>query len=211
MTPIETLLAKSKELRDAATLTTKNGTKFIIDPRDLGWVKNITWGVSMRSDLKTKKYISRHSWNKESKTSKRILLHREIFEKYNGVLPAGAKIDHVNGEPLDNRLSNLRICSQAQNLRNYRASYRNKLRRLNVEKYPNGYRVMMHMNTKQKRVHLGVYPNLEVATFARDVFAYLRDNEFNMTYTDAVSIIKFIEKVRHFDRIKEIAAEVNGK
>ncbi len=43
----------------------------------------------------------------------RVRLHRLVMGD-----PAGAEIDHCNGDRLDNRKSNLRIVSHAENLRN---------------------------------------------------------------------------------------------
>jgi hypothetical protein len=43
-----------------------------------------------------------------------IFMHRVIMEP----IPPGMVIDHINGDGLDNRRSNLRICTQAQNTAN---------------------------------------------------------------------------------------------
>lgn len=44
--------------------------------------------------------------------------HRIIWEMRNGPIPEGMVIDHINGDPWDNRIENLRVCSQSQNMRN---------------------------------------------------------------------------------------------
>jgi hypothetical protein len=44
---------------------------------------------------------------------KRVLLHRQIMNP-----PPGMQVDHINGDKLDNRRENLRICDFAQNMRN---------------------------------------------------------------------------------------------
>lgn len=44
---------------------------------------------------------------------KMVLMHRIIMAP-----PKGVTIDHINGNPLDNRKCNLRICTHAENSRN---------------------------------------------------------------------------------------------
>ena len=41
-------------------------------------------------------------------------LHRIVV----GNIPSGLEVDHINGNKLDNRIENLRICSRIQNSRN---------------------------------------------------------------------------------------------
>lgn len=46
---------------------------------------------------------------------KTVLLHRALF----GLVPGdGQEADHINGDPLDNRRENLRVCTRAQNGQN---------------------------------------------------------------------------------------------
>lgn len=46
-------------------------------------------------------------------TWRTVLLHHLLMP-----IPAGRQIDHINGDPLDNRRGNLRVCSNSQNAMN---------------------------------------------------------------------------------------------
>ena len=45
-------------------------------------------------------------------------LARLIWESFNGPIPEGMTIDHINGEKADNRLDNLRCCTMRVNVLN---------------------------------------------------------------------------------------------
>lgn len=53
-----------------------------------------------------------------------VLLHRAIM-----YIPKGFEVDHINGDPLDNRRANLRICTHQQN------SFNRKSRRESTSQY----------------------------------------------------------------------------
>jgi len=42
--------------------------------------------------------------------------HRLVWEAFNGAVPAGMEINHLNGNKGDNRLTNLEVCSRSHNL-----------------------------------------------------------------------------------------------
>ena len=48
----------------------------------------------------------------------RLLAHRIIWELFNGPIPDGMVIDHLNGDPWDNRIENLACKTNAQNQQN---------------------------------------------------------------------------------------------
>jgi hypothetical protein len=51
-----------------------------------------------------------------------VMMHRVVLDA-----PTGSEVDHRNGDALDNRRCNLRICTRTQNARNITSSKRQKL------------------------------------------------------------------------------------
>lgn len=83
--------------------------------------------------------------------------HRVVWELLNGDIAAGAVVDHKNRNGLDNRIGNLRVVSQAVNLRNRSASSNNTSGTVGVTLLtnPNGrsswYACWTDLEGKQKR------------------------------------------------------------
>lgn len=51
--------------------------------------------------------------------NKRILLHRAIWEHYNGEIPKGYDIHHKDGNPSNNDISNLECCTRKEHFRKH--------------------------------------------------------------------------------------------
>lgn len=56
---------------------------------------------------------------------KLLKAHRVIWEIFNGEIPHGMNIDHINGVRSDNRIENLRLVTKEGNAKNRRLSTRN--------------------------------------------------------------------------------------
>ncbi len=72
------------------------------------------------------------------------------------------EIDHINGNPSDNRIDNLRIATHLQNQQNRRSpSIKNKLKVLGVSRSGKKYRASISIFGKYK--HLGQFDTIEQA------------------------------------------------
>lgn len=91
---------------------------------------------------------------------------------------AGEKdhVDHINGDRLDNRRCNLRLCTQAQNLGNQRTSKNNHLGVKGVTLFGSKFRARITINYKQ--IYLGLFDSLEDAIIAYNEAAIKYHGEF---------------------------------
>jgi hypothetical protein len=85
------------------------GYQVLIDDDDYPRIGSIDWHLLAG---KGKIYFRKSKYLGNNKRNT-ILLHRVIANA-----PAGKEVDHINGDTLDNRKCNLRICSRVQNSRN---------------------------------------------------------------------------------------------
>ena len=83
--------------------------------------------------------------------------HRVIWEMHNGPIPKGMTIDHINRDPLDNRIENLRMVSMAVN-------NTNKMGKGYTQTASGKYRA--RMQHKGKQIMLGLYDTPEEARAA---------------------------------------------
>lgn len=95
-------------------------------------------------------------------STKKIQLHRFIMN-----CPDGKVVDHINHNPLDNRKSNLRICTKQQNEMNIsiRSHNTSGITGVSIHKQTNKWRAYIEYN--QKYIHLGLFNTKEEAIEAR--------------------------------------------
>lgn len=80
-------------------------------------------------------------------------VHRMVWFVEKHHLPAGAVIDHINGDLLDNRIENLRLVSHTTNMRNTYRHRAGKLLGCGFHKASNSWRAFARINGRQ--VHIG--------------------------------------------------------
>lgn len=95
--------------------------------------------------------------------------------------PEGLDTDHRNGNGLDNRRRNLRVCSRADNIRNQRlhASSSTGFRGVTRKVLPSGsVRFRAHIRVLGVQRHLGYFATAEAASRAYDAAADSAFGEF---------------------------------
>lgn len=96
--------------------------------------------------------------------NKKVMLHRYLMKIINEEYSINKVVDHINGDSLDNRISNLRICTHKQNMQNIRK--KNKI--VGVSKSPNkNNRWIARIMHDYKTINLGYFDTYAEAALAR--------------------------------------------
>jgi hypothetical protein len=93
----------------------------------------------------------------------RYMLHKLIVLYMTGEYPT-SKVDHIDGDGLNNKWDNLRHVTNAENGRNCSINSNNTSGHLGVSKFRNGWRVRVKFNGIEK--HIGVFQDFDQAVKA---------------------------------------------
>lgn len=126
-----------------------------------------TWSVTFNKSG-TVKSVRCRSKGKEFK------LHRIIML----VTDSKLKIDHIDGNPLNNTKTNLRVCSTAQNAKNtsLRRNSSTKFKGVSLIKSTNLFRA--YITVDYKSIHLGCFKTSQEAAIAYNEAAVIYHGEF---------------------------------
>lgn len=115
-------------------------------------------------------YATTHS---SAKNRRLLLMHRFIMGE-----PNGRFIDHKNGDTLDNRKENLRICTSSENSKNQklRVSSHTGFKGVSWHKRDKVFAVQIGNN--KKKIHLGYFDNIKDAASAYNEAALKYHGEF---------------------------------
>jgi hypothetical protein len=94
-----------------------NGGFAIVDADDLGLIKKFRWYAIRLENLSYAATGLKLANGKQTV----LLMHRLILDSLSGGI-----VDHVNGNGLDNRRSNLRFCTHSQNMANRKMHKNNR-------------------------------------------------------------------------------------
>lgn len=154
---------------DTATVALTQGKMTLVDTADLNIVAPYKWYCSNG-------YAIASIWTADG-NCRRIYLHRLVL----GLADPRIHADHINGDGLDNRRTNLRRATRHQNMANQTLSRRNTSGYKGVSKYPRtpAYRATITANGKRR--HLGFFATPEAAARAYDRAAVELHGEYART------------------------------
>ena len=92
------------------TIPLTQGKVALVDDADYEWLNQWKW-----SAVKKGRCFYAVRGTERNGVQKQFRMHSEIMGT-----PKGMEVDHINGDSLDNRRENLRICTHAENIRNQR-------------------------------------------------------------------------------------------
>lgn len=140
---------------ETAKVKTSKGVEFLVDAEDIESVIKHSWCC--------------HNGYIISRINNKIVrLQRFLLDA-----PTELVVDHANHNPLDNRKSNLRLCTQTDNNRNTRLSKNNSSGYHGIRITSSGkFNVRITVNLQE--IHIGNFETFEKAIQAR--------NEFERTY-----------------------------
>lgn len=135
----------------------------LVDDEDYDFVKKYNW--TLREDG----YAARYEWSKIRKNTVAIFLHKELTNT-----TSKQWVDHINRDKLDNRKSNLRVCTISENNQN-----KDKFYRKDISKYHSKYvgvrkslnKWIARIQKDSRYIHLGTYSTEREAALAYNIKA----------------------------------------
>lgn len=110
--------------------------------------------------------------------------HRLAWLYMTGTWPK-ALIDHIDGDVLNNRFSNLREATHSQNVFNAHSKKRNRNLPRGVQKTKGSSTFRAEISDAGKKIHLGCYPSAEEASEVYQLAAEMLHGEFAYHLRDA--------------------------
>jgi len=123
------------------------GKVAIVDDEDYEYLNQFKWYARKHRNTF---YAARNIYRNGKQTV--LSMHTAVMGRKKGL-----EIDHINGNGLDNRRSNLRFVTHRQNLQNRHTAKTSKYPGVNWSKIAHKWRAYIEINGKQ--IHLGYFNN----------------------------------------------------
>ena len=139
----------------------RNGAEFLIDAGDFPFVSQYSW------------WLSNKGYPATTAKGKKVTLHKLLIPDAQGM-----DIDHISGDPLDNRRANLRVCTHQQNMFNQRRRSNNTSGYTGVSYLKNTRSFEAYIMCHGIKRRVGLFHNAPEAARARDLAALQTFGEY---------------------------------
>lgn len=143
---------------------------FVYDP-ETGYLH---WRKSPSRNVKDGQRITHQSpmgYIKVARRKRNYFVHRLIWVLVHGEIPEGLQIDHINGCKSDNRITNLRLATQAENMSNIPVSPRNTTGFKGVSLHKKTGKYYAGIAKDGRSYNLGLHDTPALAAAAYDIAA----------------------------------------
>ena len=150
----------------AAVIIAIHGGEVLVDEADAHLLHGRSW------------FVQETSGGLKYAISKRMGLHRLVIGATKGQL-----VDHVNGNGLDNRRENLRLCTHTQNMQNRKPSSAglSPFKGVSLRSEPRPKPYLATIKAFGERIHLGSFETEYAAARAYDRAAIIFHGKFART------------------------------
>lgn len=148
---------------DCLEVTLSQGLITTVDHTDRDIVEQCVWFAQCRrprKEYRGRYYAVSHLHSQNNLTQ----LHRAIL----GITDPKVQVDHIDGDSLNNRRSNLRVATNCENMRNRGPQSNNRTRYKGVYQDGNIFIAQIKPSPDKPRMYLGSYPTAELAAAAYD-------------------------------------------
>jgi hypothetical protein len=141
-----------------AEIITSNGVVILVDEDDLERLSKFRW-FTYKGKTNRTAYAARSDYTTGSR--RQISMHRYILGA-----STHEEVDHINGDGLDNRKQNLRVCSTKENNRNKPRPKNNTTGYKGVSYHARDLVYCAYIRVDRKLKHLGSFKTAEDAALA---------------------------------------------
>ncbi len=138
-------------IKMAKEIQLTQGKVAIVDDEDFEYLNQWKWYANNNNG---KFYVRKRFLLSNGKVSK-VLMHRFIMKPNKDMV-----IDHLDGNPLNNQKTNLRICTQSENNKNRNCNINNRSGFKGVYWFERAKKWRTHIRNNKKIIYLGCYINI---------------------------------------------------
>lgn len=149
------------------------GYHVLVDAEDYDALTKFNWQAC---NWKNGIYVAKAGVQTKGIREKNMAMHRYLLNP-----PDGKFVDHINGNGLDNRKANLRICTNMQNQHNARLSKTNTSGFKGARWHKIEKKYIVGIRVDGKLLHVGYFRNKREAAEAYDKAAIKYFGEFALT------------------------------